>query len=101
LLREYQAGEVDLTEARSRVETALKLVEAVRADDPAAANAFNRKDIRARLAEAPDDETDKERVRRARKLLDIVALDTCLERWFRNPKQAREGDQPEMSPSNS
>jgi Fe-S-cluster containining protein len=101
LLRGYQAGEIDLGEARSRVETALALVETVRADDPAAAMAFHRKDIRANLAEAPDAETEQERTVRARKLLNIVALDSCLERWFRNPKETPAGGQPETSPSNS
>lgn len=97
LLRAYQAGEIDLTEARSRVETALKLVETVKAGDPGAANAFNRRTIRAGLAEAPEGESDEAKTARARRLIDIVALDTCLERWFRNPKN----DQPETSPSNS
>lgn len=99
LLRSYQAGEVDLAEARNRVETALALVEKVRADDPAATNAYNRRSIRARLAEARESETGEERTVRTRLLLNIVALDTCLERWFRNPKP--EQDQPETSPSNS
>jgi len=102
LLRAYQAGEVDLVEARNRVEIALKLVQAVKANDPDAANAFNRRAIRAGLAEAPDGEGDEAKAIRARKLLDIVALDTCLERWFRNPKPApADEDQPETSPSNS
>ena len=101
LLRAYQAGEVDLAEARQRVETALDLAQKVRADDPAATNAFNRRGIRARLAEAPDVETGEERAIRTRRLLNVVALDTCLERWFRNPKPAGEDDQSARSPSNS
>jgi hypothetical protein len=101
LLRNYQAGEVGLGEARRRVETALKLVEAVRADDPAAVNAFNRRAIRASLAEAPDGETVEEKAARALKLLNIIALDTCLERWFRNPKAAPGDAQPEISSANS
>ena len=101
LLRNYQAGEVELGEARRRVETALKLVEAVKADDPAAANDFQRRAIRARLAEAPDGETAEARAERARRLLNIVALDTCLERWFRNPKAQPDEAQAETSSANS
>ena len=88
-------------EARRRVETALRLVEAVKADDPAAANAFQRRAIRARLAEVPEGETAEERAERARKLLNIVALDTCLERWFRNPKATPGEAQAETSSANS
>jgi Fe-S-cluster containining protein len=101
LLRNYQSGDVDLAEARRRVETALKLVALVTADDPAAGNAFQRRAIRAALAEAREGETAPEREARSRRLLNIVALDTCLERWFRNPKSAPEKDQPETSAANS
>jgi hypothetical protein len=75
LLRNYQAGEVGLGEARRR--------------------------IRASLAEAPDGETVEEKAARALKLLNIIALDTCLERWFRNPKAAPGDAQPEISSANS
>lgn len=101
LLRNYQAGEVSLSEARDRVETALKLVEKVKADDPDAANAFRRGEIRARLAVVPDGESPEEKADRTRRLLNIVALDTCLERWFRNPKGGQDEPQPEMSAANS
>ena len=101
LLRNYQSGDVGLGEARERVETALRLVEAVRHDDPQAALAFHRRDIRARLAEQPEQESAAERAERSRKLLNIVALDTCLERWFRNPKSAPGEAQPETSSANS
>jgi len=101
LLRKYQAGEVDLPEARRRVETALALVETVRGDDPVATNAFRRRDIRERLADASPGETRPERAERARKLLNIVALDTCLERWFRNPKDTQVKGQSETSSANS
>ena len=100
LLRNYQAGEIDLAEARQQVETALALVEKVRADDPAATNAYRRRDIRAQLAEASP-EPGTEKAARARMLLNIVALDTCLERWFRNPKTVEEPAQPEASAANS
>jgi uncharacterized protein len=101
LLRNYQSGEVDLGEAHRRVETALKLVELVTSDEPAAGSAFARREIRAGLAVAPDGETVSERGERARRLLNIVALDTYLERWFRNPKAGTDKDQPETSPANS
>jgi hypothetical protein len=101
LLRQYPAGEVDLAEARSRVETALQLVEKVRADDPDAQSAFSRRIIRARLAERDADANPALRSNRARRLLNIIALDTFLERWFRNPKSRDGDDQPETSPSNS
>ena len=101
LLRNYQAGDIELPEARRRVETTLALVEKVRADDPSATNAFRRREIRARLSEAPSGETGPEKAARARKLLNIVALDTCLERWFRNPKTVEAEDQAETSSANS
>ena len=101
LLRRYQAGDVPLEEARRRVETALKLVEAVRADDPSATNAFRRREIRAHLADVPPQETPAEKSDRARRLLNIVALDTCLERWFRNPRDDGNAGQDDTSASNS
>jgi hypothetical protein len=101
LLRNYQAGEVDLAEARKRVETALKLVEAVRNDDAQAALALHRRDIRAKLADAPGQETADEKAGRSRRLINIVALDACLDRWFRNQKSGDAGSQPETSAANS
>jgi hypothetical protein len=101
LLRNYQVGEIDLAEARNRVETALKLAEAVRGDDPRAGLAFHRRDIRAKLAEQPDHEAAGEKAERSRRLLNIVALDDCLDRWFRNPKSDTADDQAETSSANS
>jgi hypothetical protein len=101
LLRNYQAGDVDLAEARKRVETALRLVATVTADDPQAALAFHRRDNRAALAEPPEQEAAGERAERSRRLLNIVALDACLDRWFRNPKSVDGGAQAETSPANS
>jgi hypothetical protein len=92
LLRDYQGGLVDLAEARRRVETALQLVDAVKSDDPAAANAFNRREIRESLARPVPGETEAARSERARRLLNIIALDTCLERWFRNQKPGKDED---------
>jgi len=101
LLRKYEAGEVGAGEARRRVETVLALVAAVKADDPLAANAFERRTIRARLVDAPEGETPEERRIRAKKLLNIIALDTCLEQWFRNQPPDATDQAPGTSGSNS
>lgn len=101
LLRNYQAGEVDLGEARKRVETALSLVDAVRTDNPQTALALNRRDIRAKLAEQPKYESAGDKAERSRRLLNIVALDACLDRWFRNPKTEAADGQAETSAANS
>jgi len=99
LLKSYQAGETTLEQANHHVKTALELLGAVVSDDPAAATYFERGPIRARLAEATSDETAEEKALRLRRLLNIIAFDDYLERWFRNPKPV--DDQPDRSPSNS
>jgi hypothetical protein len=86
LLRRYQAGEVSLDEARGAVATAHELVAAVSAADPGAKIVGERRRLRRRLADELQSGSDRGG---ARRLLNIVALDTFLERWFRNRKADR------------
>jgi hypothetical protein len=75
LLKAYQAGELEFREASERVRTALKLRDAVTAEEPAAALLTER--IRIRREVDPGK-------RRARLLLNMAALDYYLDMHFRN-----------------
>lgn len=89
LLKSYNAGEIGLDEAREKVTTAKGLLAAAVADDLAATNTDSRARLRERLAgEIGLGERDH-RPRLARQLLNVIALDTYLERWFRNPRKAQ------------
>jgi uncharacterized protein len=100
LLRSYQASEIGLPEARDKVERALQLLSAVKADDPAAALFVERNRIRKELSDQLSALEQEERNPVARRLLKIVALDSYLERWFRN-KKSQEGAEPDTSGWNS
>jgi hypothetical protein len=52
--------------------------------DPRAKTARERIRIRAALAEAAEGQSGEERRTISRRLLDIVALDSFLEQWFRH-----------------
>ena len=84
LLRRYQAGEIGLEETRATVKTAIKLIDAVRQNDPSAAIVGGRRRLRRQLAEQVQSGTDQASA--GRRLINIIALDTFLERWFRNKK---------------
>jgi hypothetical protein len=86
LLRRYQAGEIGVDEARTTVETALGLIDAVRAHDPAAVVVGERRRLRRRFTDDVQSGTAADPGSTARRLLNIIALDTFLERWFRNKK---------------
>ena len=86
LLRRVEAGEVDLGSASSIVAKAQELVRAVVANDPDAATNRGRTEVRAKLAEELNRLPEEERHPTAQRLLNIIALDTYLERWFRNKK---------------
>jgi Fe-S-cluster containining protein len=90
LLRRYQAGEIGLEEARATVKTALQLRDAVRQNDPGAAIVGGRRRLRRQLAE--EVQSGKDQGSAGRRLIDIIALDTFLERWFRNKKPQPAGE---------
>jgi hypothetical protein len=86
LLRNYQANDLTLDEATEKVRTAKSLLSAVVADDQSSKSARLRRAQRDELSDfaaVPDPET---RAARAGRMLRIIALDTYLDRWFRNPR---------------
>lgn len=91
LLRRAEAGEIDLEKASSIVAKAQDLLRAVVEGDREAATNSGRYDVRARLAEDIKRAPDEDRGSVAQRLLNIIALDTYLERWFRNKKPAPQG----------
>lgn len=86
LLRRYEAGEVTLDEAKRTVAEALDMRRKVVADHPQAGVFRVRQDVRARLAQDLKIGSPESRSAVAHQLLNIVALDAYLERWFRNKK---------------
>lgn len=86
LLKRVESGEVDSGRALAIVAEAQTLLRAVVAGDPDAATNGVRAQVRARLAEEIGQVPPEQRGPVARRLLNIVALDTFLERWFRNKK---------------
>lgn len=102
LLRRYQAGEVELDEAREKVEKALHLLSVVKADEPAAGLFVERNRVRQELSERLQSLEPAERGAVSRRLLNIIALDSYLERWFRNKKgQVEWEEEPDTSGSSS
>lgn len=102
MLRRYQAGEIDLSEARLRIEGALKLLEEIRADYPLGGRHAERRRIRRQLADELDSLDPSEREPVARRLLKLVSADCYFDRWFRDEKDhsGREAEA-ETSGSNS
>jgi hypothetical protein len=88
LLKRYQAGDIDLVEARATVEKALEMVSVVKADDERAALYRERRALRGQLAERMRSGSTEERRGLARRLLNLVALDEFLDRRFRRKKKA-------------
>lgn len=102
LLKRVEAGEIDLDSASSIVAKAQELLRTVVAGDPDAATNRGRAEIRARLAEEINRPPDSNRHSAAQRLLNIIALDTYLERWFRTKKsEAQEAGVDSESASNS
>jgi hypothetical protein len=85
LLRRFEAGELSLADARATVATAHELVATVKAADPSAVLVGERRKLRRELADRLQS-GGQQPGSAARRLLDIIALDTFLERWFRNRK---------------
>lgn len=86
LLRRYEAGELDLAEARTKIRTAKELLARIKVIAPADLSQKSRADYRARLESdlARTDGDDGEAV--ARQLVQVIALETYLDRWFLNKR---------------
>jgi len=92
LLRRFNAGEVSSTEAHSMISTAKALRARVTAANPDDSGYARRFETRSRLDAAMTGLSAKRREKEARRLLNIIALDTFLDRWFRNKKDHADGD---------
>lgn len=102
LLKRAEAGEIDPESASAVVAKAKDLLRSVVAIDRDAATHVGRKNVRARLAEEIIRLPDADRRSTAQRLLNIIALDTYLERWFRIKKpQPQEAGDDRESASNS
>lgn len=84
LLKRAKAGDLSLAEAQQQIATAKALLSKVVAKNPGARTAANRMSIRAQLAA---DLQKGKATAAAEPLLDIISLDTFLERWFRRPHE--------------
>jgi hypothetical protein len=100
LLRRVEDGELGLGEAKEKIAGAQRLLTKVVATDPEARNASSRAELRARLAKELGEHGVADRRTISRRLLDIIALDSYLERWFRlrSEKESRDekGTEPTM-----
>lgn len=102
LLRSYHAGTIDGDEAARTVSHALELRRRVVERDPDAATNSARIALRERLARELVQAAPEDRASLADRLLNIVALDTFLDRWFRNKKDASQSiEKPVETVSNS
>jgi Fe-S-cluster-containing dehydrogenase component len=102
LLKRYHAGNVSLEEAREKVRTAKQLLESVVAQDLDAAHADGRRRMRTALADWKSVAGEQAQLKAARRVLDMVALDAFLDRWFRNKNfQVEELDEVATADSNS
>jgi hypothetical protein len=103
LLRRLEQGEISQEQAKGIVARAIDLRAAVTTADPQARVFRDRQSLRAELAEGIGTSGPEQRADKARRLLDIIALDTYLDRWFRNPKKnnGQSVDDPAAEPSNS
>jgi len=88
LLRRVRSGEASLEEGRQHVAKAQELLQRVVDADPEAAIFRGRAQLREALAERLAEEgAEGERRAAGERLLNIVALDSYLDRWFRNKKK--------------
>lgn len=87
LLRRFKAGEVGMDEALKLVATAKELRAAVVATDPLAHQYQNRLETWDSLSKQLPALEGEERRAIGQRLVQILALDTFLERWFRNEKR--------------
>ena len=86
LLKNVEAGRISSKLAREKIATAKALLAAAKATAPEARTSADRaqiwSDLKARYAELPE----SNRLVAARGLLDIAALKSFLDRWFREKK---------------
>lgn len=87
LLRRFKAGEVSMAEALRLVAIAKDLRAAVVATDPDAHDYRQRQETWDALSREITPLEGEERRAIAKRKLQILALDTFLERWFRNKKR--------------
>lgn len=88
LYRRLDADEVTPEKARSIVNMALELRGKVTAAFPEAGVHRNRQALRIELSERLSGDLGEQKRSTAQSLLGMVALDTFLEQWFRNEKNA-------------
>ena len=102
LYRRLEGNEVAPEEARSIVNKALALRDKVISAYPDAKIHRNRQELRNKLADQLSRDIGEARQSTARNLLNIIALDTFVERWFRNKKdQDQDSAGGEAKPANS
>lgn len=87
LLRRFNAGEVEMDEALKLVATAKDLRAAVVSTDPLAHDYQQRLEAWETLSQEMAPLEGDERRAIGKRLVQILALDTFLERWFRNEKR--------------
>ena len=99
LLHRVNAGELGLAEAQEKVSVAQALLATVVTTDPDARAARDRIGVRARLAEEMLGDDGGKRGKIARRLLNLIALDSFLEEWFRLPNERVAADDQLMDSS--
>jgi hypothetical protein len=92
LLRSVESGDLSLSEAKGKIATAQQLLEKVIEIDPAWQRVAARNSARALLAEQMATSDDLGKRAGSERLLNIVALESYLSRWFRH-KKAEEDDE--------
>jgi len=102
LLRSFDAGEITIEEARTKVAIALDLRAKIASADPEAVRFPERQELRQRLKAELAEGTAIDREKTAERLLNMAALDAFLEKWFRNKKlQDQPSDELLRADSNS
>ena len=99
LLRRVQDGELGLGEAKEKIAGAQQLMTKVIATDPEARTAVRRAELRARLATELGEHGVADRRTISGRLLDIIALDSYLERWFRLRSEKESRDEKRAEPT--
>ena len=84
LLKRYHAGELTLEETTEKVATAKRLLAIAVADNPNASRADARRRIRAASADLKSIPDEQLRLKSAKRLLNLIAVDAYLDKWFRN-----------------
>lgn len=84
LLRRYESGEIALKAAQQQIKTAYDLLETVTDSDPSAKFLTGRRERRTKLAGELKSDRSETEAKTGIRLLNIIALDLYLERWFLN-----------------